>query len=160
MTAKAREASPFASAPEPVAPRNWNRRQKALFRRVVESFPPNHFRQSDEADLKTFVLASLEADDLERTLFEEGLVLTDAKTGRRYPHPAAILRDRAWVRLSGAATKLRIHLSSRARAEDVFVAAKRASAASMRPWDYGAESAKPKRNGKSNGDRAATYFEQ
>jgi P27 family predicted phage terminase small subunit len=118
MTAKAREARPFPLAPPPVPPRSWGRSERSLWRRILASYPEGHFRDSDSADLAVYVRAVLEVEELETTIANEGRVLTDETTRRRYSHPACVLRDRACARLAAAGTKLRLHLSSRMRSED------------------------------------------
>lgn len=150
MSGKPREPSTKPIAPPPIPPRSWGRPEGALWRRILASFPEGHFRDSDSADLAAYVRAWIEGDDLEAVIAQEGRVLTDAKTGRRYANPACVLRDRAWSRLRDAGTKLRLHLSSRMRSEDANTATKNPASGNRRPWDYEDDvPTKPRRNGKT-----------
>ena len=160
MTAKAREPRQFPLAPPPIPPRPWPRRERVLWNRIIESYPEGYFRASDSEDLVVYVRAALELEELEAVIAQECCVLVDSKTGRRYPHPACVLRDRAWVRLASAGVKLRIHLSSRVRAEDAHTASKLPSAARLKPWETSGDDGRGAPKGKRrNGKDTSVYFD-
>jgi P27 family predicted phage terminase small subunit len=159
MSGKPRDRTALQHA-TPLEPgRTWATKEaRELFRRIVADWPADHFKEADRHDLQVYVLAVMELQILEADIARDGLVLTDGH-GRRYPNPAALLRDRAWVRIRDAGAKLRLHLSSRMRSEDANTAAKEPGLGLTRPWEsaYFDDVPRPARSRKTDAEIAKRY---
>lgn len=118
--------------PRPKAPKGLPKHAVSLWDDIVGAYPADHFSAGDLPLLDNFVRCVLILEQTNKALAEEGIFTADGSK----PHPAIAIRDLQLKAMATLATKLRLPVSSRIRADS---AGTRPGKNTPKPWEMHAD---------------------
>ena len=116
--------------PEP--PAGLSEDARALWRSIVQDYPPRHFRGANLRILEVFCRASSFAAECDRHIETHGLTIQSGEVTKA--NPSAAMRAQAWTEMRNSAAKLRLTISSTMRA-DSAKARPSEKHALAKPWE-------------------------